>query len=72
MMKRTSIGIFFIVLLAGMIGYIVQITEAFEAYPSVDIQNNTSHVHRCGIGLRPCKGKGLRCINGYCRLDRIH
>lgn len=25
--------------------------------------------NRCGVDLPPCLGKGVRCINGYCKSD---
>lgn len=71
--KRTSLGILFIVLLSTMIAYVVQTTEGFISKPPSEvIIESEFETHRCGIGLPSCKGKGVRCINGYCRLDRIH
>lgn len=63
-MKRASIGILFIVLLSTMIGYVAQTAEGFV--------NSPFQAQRCGVGLQPCKGVGVRCMNGWCRSDRIH
>ena len=71
-MKRTSIGILFIVLIASMIGYVFQTTEGFvSTLPSKVMVDQPFRAYHCGVDLPSCKGKGVRCMNGYCRSDRI-
>lgn len=71
-MKRTSMGILFIVLIMTMIGYVIQTTEGFVSTSSSEVMiDQPFQNYRCGVNLPPCKGKGVRCMNGYCKSDRI-
>ena len=68
--RKIGTGVLFIVLLSGMIGYVIQTTEAFQAVKS---QEQDIGVSRCGVGLPPCRQdrswEGVRCMNGYCKRD---
>jgi hypothetical protein len=67
-LRRSTAGIVFLVLLASMVGYIVQTTEGFTA----SLPDGRGP-QRCGVGLPPClpqRGwEGVRCMNGWCRSD---
>lgn len=57
-MKRQHLaGILFVVLVSILLSFL-SATEGF-----VD-------AGRCGVGLPPCS-RGLRCMNGYCRSDKV-
>jgi hypothetical protein len=53
--KASTVFIFVLVL---MILYVV--TSASEGFVDAG---------RCGVGLPPCSGERVRCMNGYCKSD---
>lgn len=57
MKLRQFAGVVFTVLIVAIMIFIVKRPEGF-----VDL-------NRCGVDLPPCLGKGIRCINGYCKSD---
>jgi hypothetical protein len=77
-MKRGKTGVLFIVLIVGMIWYVAQTVEAFQNQSGEEEGNEGKEglaSQRCGIGLPPCRRgrgwEGIRCVNGYCKSDRM-
>lgn len=58
MKLRQVAGIIFIIMILTML-YVVTI-KASEGFMDAN---------RCGVGLPPCVGERVRCINGYCKSD---
>jgi len=72
-LRRSNAAILFLVLLATMVGYIIQTTEGFAPSPAF-LSPEGQGPQRCGIGLPPCLSQrgweGVRCMNGWCRSDK--
>jgi hypothetical protein len=60
MKLRQSAGILFVILVVMMTIYLIIMPTTYETFVDAG---------RCGVGLPPCSGEHIRCINGYCKSD---
>jgi len=72
MKYRQLAGTIFIVTVIAMAAYVIERVTATDAEIHAAI-NTEAFVDagRCGVDLPSCVGERVRCINGYCKSDRL-
>jgi len=64
MKYRQFAGTIFIVMVIAMAAYVIEQVTSANHEDFID-------AGRCGVDLPSCVGERVRCINGYCKSDRL-